>query len=322
MRQTRARLRAVGAALLMSTVLTGLLPAVSQGASSKGCDGGGFAITLGDGTTLRGDQRTQIAASRLGSALQVRGRYVGWDVVSASFGVVDYAFTGAPNPLDMTGGRRTVAFASKLPDHRGLALTGALNVDLDKENLLIERSGPGLSMKLQAKDCAAGGVFQMEPERADGTSTRITHTLGEGTFYFDNPNFRAREGDVVPFKDTTVTVTPRINFANDLSSRFVGRDSPQVATRVLQGCVNTVPAPRRPGGTATVDHCAGVSVWDVASGGRMGAVFGEDATEVAPPATTCTANCQAQNQVRGQAIVLGFPFPVPDASRLKPRFPA
>jgi len=30
----------------------------------------------------------------------------------------------------------------------------------------------------------------------------------------------------------------------------------------------------------------------------MGAVFGEDATEVAPPATACTQNCQAQNRVR------------------------
>jgi hypothetical protein len=148
-----------------------------------------------------------------------------------------------------------------------------------------------------------------------------THTLGAGVFCFDNPNFRAREGDVVPFKDTTVTVTPRINFANDVSKKFVGRDSPQVATRILQGCVNTVPAPRRPEGTATVDHCGGVSVWSVASGGRMGAVFGEDATEVAPPATNCTENCQAQNQVRGQAVVLGFPFPVPQASRLQPRFP-
>ena len=63
-------------------------------------------------------------------------------------------------------------------------------------------------------------------------------------------------------------------------------------------------------------------MWDVASGGRMGGVFGEDATEDAPPATTCTQDCQAQNQVRGQAVELGFPFPVPAANRLNPRFPA
>ena len=53
----------------------------------------------------------------------------------------------------------------------------------------------------------------------------------------------------------------------------------------------------------------------------MGWVTGEDATEVAPPATNCTQNCQAQNQVRGQSVKLGFPFPVPDANRLKPPFP-
>ena len=113
-----------------------------------------------------------------------------------------------------------------------------------------------------------------------------------------------------------------MNIGSDLAPRFVGRDSPQVATRVLQGCLNAIPAPRRPGGVQNVDHCGGISVWDVASGGRMGGVFGEDATEVAPPATTCTQDCQAQNQVRGEAVNLGFPFPVPTANRFLPRFPA
>jgi len=70
-----------------------------------------------------------------------------------------------------------------------------------------------------------------------------------------------------------------------------------------------------------VNHCGGVSQWSVASGGRMGQVMGEDSVEVAPPPTTCTHQCQAQNRVRGQAVVLGFPFPVPAASILKPRFP-
>jgi hypothetical protein len=54
----------------------------------------------------------------------------------------------------------------------------------------------------------------------------------------------------------------------------------------------------------------------------MGGVTGEDATEVAPPATACTQDCQAQNQVRGQAVVLGAPFPVPAANRFTPRFPS
>jgi hypothetical protein len=71
--------------------------------------------------------------------------------------------------------------------------------------------------------------------------------------------------------------------------------------------------------TPSVRHCGGVSVWDVASGGRMGFVTGGDATEVANPPTDCVSNCQAQNQVRGRLANLGFPFPVPGGSRLVPR---
>jgi len=317
-------------------IATGLLwrPATSlvvplHAASSAGCEGGGFSIVLPNGTTLSGDQDVSVPAASLGSSFLVRGLYNEFQVESSTFGVVDYTFTGAPNALDITGGARTRVFARKTPDHRGLVLTGAMNVELSGDGIVIDRSGPGLSMKIQAKDCANGGVFQMEPSRGDGATTDITHVLAtarapEGTnltvFYFDNPNFRAREGDVVPFKDTTITVTPRVNFANDFSPKFVGRDSPQVAQRIAQGCPNQIQ--KRDGTFVTVDHCGGVSVWRVASGGRMGAVFGEDATEVAPPATNCTQNCQAQNRVRGRAVVLGFPFPVPDASRLLPRFPA
>jgi hypothetical protein len=52
----------------------------------------------------------------------------------------------------------------------------------------------------------------------------------------------------------------------------------------------------------------------------MGQVMGEDATEIAPAATVCTANCTAQNRVRTRTVVVGFPYPVPDAVRLNPRF--
>jgi hypothetical protein len=270
---------------------------------------------------LSGDQTTTVPAAAVAATFLVQGKYNEFTVVAATFGIRNYTFTGAANALDMTGGHRTVVFASKTPDHRGLTLTGTVSVQLSGEGVVISRSGTGLSMKIQANDCASGGIFPDGAFAWRGAATRITHTLADGVFYFDNPNFRAREGDVVPFKDTTVTVAPRINFANDVSSRFVGRDSPQVATRITQGCPNTVPAPRHPGGTASVDHCGGVSLWLVASGGRMGGVFGEDATEVAPPSSTCTHQCQAQDRVRGQSVVLGFPFPVPDASQLKPRFP-
>jgi hypothetical protein len=296
-----------------------------QAATSSGCEGGGFSIVLPSGTTVSGDQDTTIPAASLGTRFLVRGRYVEFEVISGTFGLGEYALTGAANPEDITGGVRTPIFARKTPNHRGLILTSAVTAEIKGEDLVIERTGNGLSMKIQAKDCATGGVFQMEPERGDGTATDITHVLASGSaslqpFYFDNPNFRAREGDVVPFKDTTVVVTPRVNWANDFSPKFVGRDSPQVATRIAQGCPNQIR--KRDGTFVTVDHCGGVSLWRVASGGRMGMVLGEDAVEVAPPATNCTENCQAQNRVRGQAVVLGFPFPVPADSRLQPRFPS
>src|SRR4029078_6424026 len=95
--------------------------------------------------------------------LHVMGKYVTFYLDPASFAVYDYAFTGAPNPLDMTGGRRIVAYAGKVPDHRGLTLTSEIHARLDKESLELTRTGPGLSMKIQAKDCANGGLFQMEP---------------------------------------------------------------------------------------------------------------------------------------------------------------
>lgn len=39
----------------------------------------------------------------------------------------------------------------------------------------------------------------------------------------------------------------------------------------------------------------------------MGAVFGEDALEDGPPATACTTDCQAQNQVHGSLPVTDLP---------------
>lgn len=306
----------LAAAMLLLALAFASAAPTAQAAASTGCEGGGFTV-LG----LSGVQDATVPAGAVPDTFLVQGKYVEFTVVAATFGITNYTLTGAPNPLDITGGQRTIVFASKTPDHRGLTLTGDVLVELGDGDIVLQRAGTGLSMKIQALDCATGGIFQMEPQRADGTATRITHTLADGVFYFDNPNFRAREGDVVPYKDTTVVVPNRINFANDSSPKFVGRDSPQVATRVNEpGCTNVFPNRPEIGGTDTVQHCGGRSIWDVSSGGRMGQVMGEDATEVAPPATTCTHQCQARDRVRGQAVVLGFPFPVPDASRLKPRF--
>ena len=308
-------------ALLKSAGLltAALLALPASAATSAGCEGGGFAVVGPNGPFA-----ADIPAANVPAKLAVVGKYVRFDVVTSTFAIEKYEFLPTSNPLDMTGGMVTPVWASKTPDHRGLALTSAIELSLDAEVIELQRLGPGLSMKIQAKDCAQGGIFQMEPERGDGRPTIITHTLADASmaltpFYFDNPNFRAREGDDVPFKDTTVTVAARINIANDFSPRFVARDSAQVAERIPEPCSNNIL--KRDGTLAKVQHCGGRSIWSVASGGRMGFVTGEDAIEVAPSPTICTHRCQAQNRVRGQSVKLGFPFTVPDASRLKPRFP-
>ncbi|GAB3661272.1 hypothetical protein [Ramlibacter alkalitolerans] len=299
----------------VGTLVVALLAVPAFAASSSGCEGGGFTV-LG----RSGSVDVEIPGASVPATITVRGKYVRFDIDAATFGIRNYVFEATTNPLDMTNGVDTPVFASKAPNHRGLRLNGAVDLSLDEEVLEIARVGPGLSMKIQAKDCATGGVFQMEPERADGTATRIVHTLASASqgltpFYFDNPRFRAREGDIVPFKDTTIAVPTRINIANDFSPRFVARDSAQVATRVNEpACSKTFIS--RVSGPQTIQHCGNRSIWDVASGGRMGFVSGEDSVEVAPSPTVCTHKCQAQNRVRGRSVVLGFPFPVPEASRL------
>lgn len=323
----RRALRHLGAAVFMLALIV-LMQGQAAAATSKACEGGGFSV-LG----YSGKADAKVPAGSLGASFLVRGKYVQFTIDSATFGVRDWTLTGAPNPLDITGGMWTVVFAAKMPDHRGLKLTGEVVLKIDKESLVISRKGSGLAMKIQAKDCAQGGIFQAEPERDDKTATVFTHVLGDNVFYYDNPNVRDRLGENIPCSgvlpdgtrvsceganpDGTVTVTARVNFGSDTSSKFVGRDSSQLATRIATGCPNTIPNPFHPG---SVNHCGGVSQWSVASGGRMGQVMGEDSTEIAPSATACAANCTAQNQVNGRAIVVGFPFPVPDAVRLKPRF--
>ena len=60
---------------------------------------------------------------------------------------------------------------------------------------------------------------------------------------------------------------------------LLGKDSPQVATKTYQDGRTTK--------------------WLVSSGGRMGGVLGEDATELGAGASDCTSDCQAQNRIKG-----------------------
>ena len=318
-------------ALGAATMTAGVLAVPATAASSDACAGGGFRlVNLTTGATVAASPTEgTVSAAALGERFGVRGVYNQFDVRASDFAVLDYAFTGAANDEDMTGGRFTPVWASKVPDHRGATLTSAVEVSLDEEDLVIMRTGSAVSMKIQAKDCAQGGIFQMEPEREDEQTTRIVHTLAQSSepgmtpFFFDNTHFRERVGQFLGDDCTSVVTGPpsqfcvqvntRTNIGNDVSSAFVARDSAQVAERVDQPQCNTA-APLAP----SVEHCGSQSVWDVASGGRMGFVTGEDAVEVANPPTDCVEDCQAQNQVRGRLAVLGFPFPVPAGSRLVP----
>lgn len=99
--------------------------------------------------------------------------------------------------------------------------------------MVLERSGDGQDMKIQAKDSQQGGLFQMEPE--PGTMER--DTLGPDFTYTSQP----------PGEE-------RLCFTN---GRFAGYDSPELAT--------------------LVSNMEKVATWQVASGGRIGMVTGEDA---------------------------------------------
>lgn len=306
---------------LAALALVGLAGTASA-ATSAACTGGGFTA-LG----YSGKSKIDVPASKLTGRFLVKGKYVEFEVDPNTLAVYNVVMTGAANSLDMTGGVRTPVFASKVPDLRGDKLADKMRMELKDGGLELRRSGKSVDMKIQAKDCAQGGIFQMEVEREDGQPTLVTHTLATSTtnanltpFYFDNRNFRNREGDVLPFGDTTIKVTARVNFGNDFSSKFVGRDSAQLATRRQEPtCQNGIV--NRNGQIVNVQHCGAVSRWDVQSGGRMGMVMGEDAVEVAPAATDCAEDCQAGNQTNGKAVVLGFPFPVATPDRLQPRLP-
>ena len=238
-----------------------------------------------------------------------------------------------PTTLDLTGGRATPVYASKIPDHRGLTLTSAVELKVKDTEVRLSRNGTGGLVDDRSRPrTAPRAVFSRWSPNAATARGRASCTGWRPVlFILTSSNFRAKLGQFLgsactsvqagPPSQFCVRVAPRVNIGNAVSAKFVVRDSAQVATRVRQpecgpDFTNTL------GLTETRDHCGGMSIWDVASGGRMGMVTGEDATEVANSPTDCVRDCQGQNQVRGRLAVLGFPFPVPAASKLTPRISA
>jgi hypothetical protein len=266
------------AALAVSTAVL-LVPGVA--AASGGDDEGG---TTAAGSTVTGDfavtvnGRTSNPAAgkdfRVGDAaatspVVVTGRHVGFRIDPTTLGVYDYTLTGAPDAQRMVTAP-TVVFASKVPQLTAVQRTGVRIADLRlrDDTLVVTFSTAAGKLKVQAKDAPQGGIFQMEQEF--GAPVEFVHTLGAGLFYFVNE------------------FTGKVNFGDGVDGdathqMLLGKDSPQVATKLAQ--------------TATTTR------WSVASGGRMGGVLGEDAVELSAGATGCTSDCQARNRVQGSLPV-------------------
>ena len=145
------------------------LPLLTVGANSaqaaKAATRENFTVTTG-GRSFTGDQDRVIPAGQVGDTITVSGRYARFSVAASTFETRDYTLTGADSPRpdkDLSLDAPSVVFASKLPLH-GTVLDSALSLDLNNEGVVLERSGAGQDMKIQAQDCPQGGVFQMEPE--------------------------------------------------------------------------------------------------------------------------------------------------------------
>lgn len=93
--------------------------------------------------------------------------------------------------------RPTVIFSSKAPTLSPAQLKSVTisKFDLRDDTFNIIFSTPAGKLKVQSKDGAQGGIFQVETEMGT-TAVEFTHTLGPELFYFKN------------------AVTGKINFGN------------------------------------------------------------------------------------------------------------
>lgn len=183
-----------------------VLGPVAEAAKAGTCEG--YTITVG-GRAFTGDQDTVVAAASVGDVVTVAGTYNHFTVEADTFTVEHYTVTGADSDRpdkDLPVDRPTEIFAAKIPEH-GDVLDGALTIDLSNEGVVLERAGARQDMKIQAKDCPQGGLFQMEPE--PGTTYR--HVLG-ADFRYNGP---AGDG--------------RLCFTN---GAFSGYESPELAVRL------------------------------------------------------------------------------------------
>lgn len=206
-----------------------------------------FTVTLSDGRTFSGNQGVSVAVTP-GATAQVRGTFVSYTIQLDTFTVTNYTLNS-----NITGNQPKVIFVRKQPLH-GKTLVSNMTIDLNNEQATFQRSGGGVSMKIQSKDCSEGGIFQMEPE----PSVEVEHQLGPGFAYCVDSSGR-------------VLIVSATN-------PFIGRESPELATL-------SFPSPQ----SAIVG--TQISRWLIQSGGRMGLVTGEDAVQ--PLSAPCSASTNA-----------------------------
>ncbi|MFG6491308.1 hypothetical protein [Microbacterium sp. P03] len=264
-------------ALAAATVIaaTAVVLAGAGAAEAKTTSAGGdYAITV-NGTTYNPASGKDLKLENLAvtGKITVTGRNNGFTIDPSTLGVYNYTLTGAADTQRMVTAP-TVVFASKVPTLTAAQRSGIRlsKLEVKDDSLVAIFTTGGGKLKIQAKDGAQGGIFQMEPEFA--APVELTHTLGAGLFYFVNQ------------------YTGKINFGNGTNAvtsgpsahqMLLGKDSPQVATKTFQS------------GTVTK--------WIVQPGGRLGGVLGEDAIELSAGATNCTSQCQAQNRINGSLPV-------------------
>ncbi|MFW1485161.1 hypothetical protein ACEV9B_23425, partial [Vibrio parahaemolyticus] len=76
--------------------------------------------------------------------------------------------------------------SSKVPTLTSAQRSGTRlsSFEVRDDTLVAIFTSAGGKLKIQAKDGAQGGIFQMEPEFA--APVELVHTLGPGLFYFVN----------------------------------------------------------------------------------------------------------------------------------------
>jgi len=97
-------------------------------------------------------------------------------------------------------------------------------------------------------------------------------------------------------------VAARVNFANDVASKFVAADSPQAATRIVTDCTKQH---SEPAASRDSEPLWRVSQWSVETGGRMGQGDGRGRHRDRAGGEALHVGCTAQDQVQGKAVVSG-----------------